>query len=452
MKVSFRSTLKQGLKQFTDHPQLWLTVFVTIAIFASYIYVANRFIHIARNAQDELVNVRVGALHDAFAPLAGVLSREPELLREHMKNIASINPTITNFFITRRVGKLGERWEVMVALDEKLENTDIIGYDISLALAAANPGNSFTVEEVRGGERFFRTSRAIVDEDGEVVAVAVTRQAMSAADKRIGDDIRKSVIVLILILLFLLLLFFRHARIIDYTVLYKKLKDIDTMKDDFVAMASHELRTPLTAVRGYADILQSSGEVRSEEGRKSLARIDISARELDQLIADILDVSRIEQGRMKFEMQEINSTGVVAKVCETLRLQAKNKGLALELNLEPIARIEADPNRLRQIALNLIGNAIKYTNEGKITVSSQIEKGYLVLRISDTGLGLSAEEQKRLFDKFWRAADKEVRAQTGTGLGLWITKELVEQMSGTISVESIKGVGSHFILKFPLLR
>lgn len=451
MKFSLSKTVKQGVRQFIEHPQLWLTVAVTIAIFSSYIYVANRFINIASEAQDELVNVRVGALHDAFAPLAGVLYEEPELLRAQIQDISALNPTITNFFVAERAGQTSNRWSVVVALDPRLENTDLIGYDISLALSEANPGNSFTVEEVRDGERFFRTSRAIVDTSGDVRGIAITRQAMSAADKKIGDNIRKSVIILVLILLFLLLLFFKHARIIDYTVLYKKLKEVDTMKDDFVSMASHELRTPLTSIRGYADILKGSGEVKSEQGLKSLTRIDISARELDRLIADILDVSRIEQGRMQFNMQEINSTGIVAKVVDTLRVQAEAKGLELELNLEPEARISADPDRLRQIAVNLIGNAIKYTPEGKITVSSKVKDGMVSIRISDTGLGMSSEEQKELFAKFWRASDKEVRKQTGTGLGLWITKQMVEQMDGSIAVESIKGVGSHFIVTFPLV-
>ncbi len=447
MSNYFANNIKRGLAQFKDHPQLWLTVLVTVSIFFSYIYIANRFINIAIDAQDELVNVRVGALHDAFAPLAGVLFEEKDVLREHMNKIADINSTITNFFIASRANASANRWEVLLALDKKMEHTDLIGYDISLSLAEANPGNSFTVEEVRSGQRFFRTSRAIVSEAGEVVAVAVTRQAMSVADKRIGESIRKSVVVLLLVLLFLLLLFFRHARIIDYTVLYKKLKDVDAMKDDFVSMASHELRTPLTSIRGYADILKTSGEVTTEQGKKSLTRIDISAQELDHLIADILDVSRIEQGRMEFVLEEINSTGVVAKVCDSMRLQIENKGLALEMSLEPIANVNADPNRLRQIMINLVGNAAKYTPSGKISVSSKIENDYVVIRVSDTGLGMSAEELKSLFKKFWRASDKEVRKQKGTGLGMWITKQLVEQMGGSISVESIKGVGSHFIVR-----
>lgn len=447
----FKETIKKGFKQFVDHPQLWLTVLVTVSIFVSYIYIANRFINIARDAQDELVNVRVGALHDAFAPLAGVLLTEPDLLRKHMGDIVDVNPTITDFFVVERAGAGGagqKGWRVDVSIDQGLENTDLLGYDISLALAQSNPGNSFTVEEVRAGERYFRTSRAIVGEDGIVEAVAVTRQAMSAADKRIGSNIQKSVFVLLVILLFLLLLFFRHARIIDYTVLYKKLKEIDSMKDDFISMASHELRTPLTSIRGYADMLKTSGEVASADGQKSLDRIDVSAKQLDQLIADILDVSKLEQGRLEINIENVNTTGVIADVCDSLRIPAEGKGLELVMELETVANANVDPERLRQVVVNLVGNAIKYTQEGKVTVSSKVGGDMLEIRVSDTGLGMTAEEQKELFGKFWRAEGEDVRKQKGTGLGLWITKQLVEQMGGTIAVESIKGVGSHFVVRF----
>ncbi len=445
--MSFKNTIKNNIKNFIEHPQLWLTVLVTVAIFFSYIYIANRFINIARDAQDELVNIRIGALHDAFVPLAGVLFDEQEVLRKHMKNIASINPTITDFFIVEHDDPAG-LWNISVATDEDSEDTSLLGYDRSLELAEARPGNSFTVEEIRSGERYFRTSRAIINDQGTVEAVVVTRQAMSATDKRIENDIQKSVFVLLLVLLFLLLLFFRHARIIDYAILYKKLKEVDSMKDDFISMASHELRTPLTSIRGYADILKTDAEITSPDVRKLLDRIDISAKQLDQLIADILDVSRLEQGRLEINMHKVNTTGIIASVCDSLRAPAESKGLKMVLNLETVAKVNVDEKRLRQIVTNLLGNAIKYTHQGKITVSTRVDGGVFELRISDTGIGMTADEQKELFGKFWRASGDDVRKQKGTGLGLWITKQLVEQMGGKISVDSIKGAGSDFVVRF----
>ncbi len=440
--------IKDGLLQFKNHPQLWLTVFVAIAIFSSYLFIANRFVSIAKQAQDELVNVRIGSLQDAFAPLASILFDEPDLLRKHMIRLVRLNPTIVDFMI---VQKVNGRWKIIYSVDRKKEGTDLIGYDIALNLAETNPDNSFTVEEVVGGERFFKTSRAIVDEKGQVKAVAVTRQSMSWADKKISADIKNGMLILILIMLFLLLLFFKHARIIDYAVLYKQLQEIDRMKDDFISMASHELRTPLTAIRGYVDILKSLNEVKSETGVKSLNRIDISAKELDSLIADILDVSRIQQGRLSYEMQIIDPYETLQHVADTLSASAQDKGLKFTVDAERNLKINADPNRLRQVLINVIGNAIKYTPEGSVTVQLKKEQGKAVFVVADTGLGMSPEDLSHLFEKFWRSPDKNVRKQKGTGLGMWITKQIVEHMGGKIYAQSIKGSGTTFTIEFPLV-
>ncbi len=444
-------TFKFGLRQFVEHPQLWLTVLVTVSIFFSYLYIANRFITIAKNAQEELVNVRVGALQDAFAPLASILFNKKEVLREHIHEIANLNPTIQNFFIVKKDAS-SNRWKIITALDKKKEGTDLLEYNLILDLASAKPGNSFTRELQIGDDRFFETARAIVNNNGELLGVAVTRQSMSEADKKISQDIQKSILVLLIILLFLLLLFFRHARIIDYTVLYKKLKEIDKMKDDFVSMASHELRTPLTAIRGYVDILKGQNEVTSEIGSKALGRIDISAQELDQLIADILDVSRIEQGRLSYKMEKINPKDVLQRVIDSLTRPAEEKGLKLNLKIEDGLFVFVDPGRLRQVLVNIVGNAVKYTPKGKIDVSMKRVGNEVVFKVSDTGLGMSAEDLSHLFEKFWRSGDSAVRKQKGTGLGMWITKQIVEEMGGVIDVQSIKNVGTHFTVKFPIAK
>ena len=439
--------IKDGLIQFKNHPQLWLTVFVAIAIFSSYLFIANRFILIAKQAQDELVNVRIGSLQDAFAPLASVLFNESDLLRKHMVRLARLNPTIVDFSIVQK--SANGKWKIIYSVDRNKEGTDLVGYELVLNLAEANPDNSFTVEEIIGGDRFFQTSRAIVDEKGSVKAIAVTKQSMSWADKKISADIKNGMLILILIMLFLLLLFFKHARIIDYAVLYKQLKEIDKMKDDFVSMASHELRTPLTAIRGYVDILKSLNEVKSETGVKSLDRIDISAKELDSLIADILDVSRIQQGRLSYEIQVIDPYETLQHVVDTLSASAQDKGLKFTVEAERNLKINADPNRLRQVLINVIGNAIKYTSEGSVTVQLKKEQGKVVFVVADTGLGMSPEDLSHLFKKFWRSPDKNVRKQKGTGLGMWITKQIVEYMNGVIYAQSIKGSGTTFTIEFP---
>ena len=445
---SIREVLRGGMRVFTEHPQLWLTVVVAVFIVASYLYSAQRFIGIAQDAQDSLTNVRVGSMQDAFAPLAGALWSEPDRLRGYMTDMVRLNPTITNFYIAQR-GVDGE-WRIALAADPFDESSSVLGLDLLFSLALADTTHSYTVEEAGSGGRFFLTMRTVIDGTGNVLGVAVTRQALSEADKRIGDSIRQGMITLVVILLLLLLLFFRHARIIDYIALYTKLKEVDQMKNDFISMASHELRTPLTAIRGYADILKTAGAGADNNTKTALERIDISAVELDHLIADILDVARIEGGGLSFAPETIDPCLIMNEVCVSLEPRTKQKSLALVNECTEGMKISVDPTRFRQVMINLMGNAVKYTPKGEVRVKTYREGSEVVFRVSDSGIGMTAEEQKNLFGKFYRVGSEEVRRETGTGLGLWITKQLVERMGGHISVESIKGVGSHFIVRFPV--
>ena len=443
------STLRAGVRQFADHPQLWLTVLVAVSIIGSFLFTAVRFSSIAQEAQEQLINVRVGALQDAFIPLAQLLIDDESALRATMQQIQHNNPTIRDFFIaTKNTGT----WLTTYSTAEETEGDTLTGYDTLFSLAETDPQNSYTVAEERQGERFFLTARSIpFPSDPSLHVIAVTRQSLSVADLRITENIRESVMILIVILLILLYLFFRHSRIIDYANLYRRLQEIDHMKDDFVSMTSHELRTPLTAIRGYIDALNTA-TARSDEDAKTLALIDESARRLNDLIADILDVARIQDGRLVFKIEEQNPRGLIVETCESLKPMAEHKGLHLILDVAEGPRIKVDSERLRQALINLIGNAIKYTDAGEIQVRGFTENNRYIIRVSDTGIGMSSDEQRQLFAKFYRSGSQKVRQQAGTGLGLWITKQIIEAMGGVISVESIQAVGSHFIVSFPVSK
>ena len=236
----------------------------------------------------------------------------------------------------------------------------------------------------------------------------------------------------------------RLSKIVDYVELYKRLKEVDQMKDDFIAMASHELRTPLSVIRGYAEYIREAKELLPET-KDFAQKIDTSAKDLDNLITEILDVSRIQQGRMSYTMEKINPTEMITDLISSFSIPAVEKGLSIfydksKTNDEQI--VFADKNRLKQVFVNFIGNAIKYTKKGEIKIQQYAENNHLYIRISDTGIGMSAEEKERLFEKFYRIKTKETEDIRGTGLGLWITAQIVKEMKGNISVESIKGMGS----------
>jgi len=452
--------IKRGIKKIADNPQLIYTIIVAVLITGSFIFMAERFIGIANDAQERLINVRVGSLQDAFVSFAGDKINDTEYLNTKIGEIINTNETIKNFKVVVKKNFIDTNLQeipnslVVVASNNPDEVNKTDEQDSFLyTLASSDINNSLTVSISGNGERLFKTARAISDKSGNVLGVVMTTQTLSMADIAIESSINNSRILLFVIIILILLLFLRHSRIIDYMDLYKKLKEVDQLKDDFISMASHELRTPLTIIRGYAEFIGEAKEL-STETKGFVSKIDIATKELDSLVADILDVSRINQGRMQFKLEKINPSDIVEKVVTSLEITAKEKGLNISFDkskVEDNQSINVDPNSLKQILVNIVGNAVKYTLKGEVTVKQYTEKGRLYIRVIDTGLGMSEEERVGLFGKFYRIKTKETENIRGTGLGLWITAQMVKQMNGTISVESIKGVGSHFILSFPII-
>jgi len=299
--------------------------------------------------------------------------------------------------------------------------------------------------------RYWKSARAITaTTSNATVGFVLTDLSMAQADAVSHRNIQNAYLILALIIILIIVMLARQARIIDYASLYQRLKEVDRMKDDFVSMAAHELRSPLTIIRGYTDML--GDEKLSDEGKGHLKNIDHSASQLNSLIGDILDVARLQEGRMSFNLQSLDVSEALASIAESFQKPAETKGLKLLYEKAPLQQISVDHDRFRQVAINLVGNAVKYTPKGEVRISTSVEGERVAIRVSDTGMGISAEEQKNLFQKFYRIKNEETREITGTGLGLWITSQMVKQMGGTIGVESIKGKGTDFIISFPAVK
>src|SRR5499427_3554094 len=231
------------------------------------------------------------------------------------------------------------------------------------------------------------------------------------------------------------------------------MQEANRLKTEFVSMVSHELRTPLTAIHGYADLLLEEQQITGPE-RESLTIVKNNADRLLGLINDLLDLSRIEAGRVDLHCTSVDLAQLIAEVAGALRplLEAKRQRLRLDLG-EALPAVWADPDRVTQILMNLISNAHKYTwIEGSITVTARREDGCVRVDVSDTGIGLSPEEQAHLFTKFFRAHDRSPQASGGTGLGLVITRLLVELHGGQITVSSAPGQGATFSFSLPVLE
>lgn len=234
-----------------------------------------------------------------------------------------------------------------------------------------------------------------------------------------------------------------------------RLYEGDQMKNEFVSIASHELLTPISAIEGYLSMIldEHIGKV-DDQARGYLDKVYISSRRLSQLVKDLLSVSRIESGKMTINPQAVNMEKLIMDTTDQLRFIAQKKGL--QLNYEAPARelpmVRADPDRVTQVLINLVSNAIKYTPSGSVTIKTARSRQVLKIEVSDTGLGMSREQRLHLFEKFYRVDAPETVGIVGTGLGLYITKSILERMGGTISVQSVPKRGSSFTITLPIFE
>jgi signal transduction histidine kinase len=215
---------------------------------------------------------------------------------------------------------------------------------------------------------------------------------------------------------------------------------------------SHELRTPLNAILGYTELIADSvyGEP-PEKMKPALERITRNGKHLLGLINDVLDLSKIEAGQLNLDLADYSIKDVVHGVYSAVVTLAANKKLAFRIDMpKDLAAGRGDERRLTQVLLNLVGNAIKFTDRGSVTIKASAEKGDYALTVQDTGPGISEADQAKLFQEFQQADNSTTKSKGGTGLGLAISKRIVEMHGGRIWVESKPGQGSTFSLTIPI--
>lgn len=234
------------------------------------------------------------------------------------------------------------------------------------------------------------------------------------------------------------------------------LKELDELKSDFVSIASHQLRSPLTAIKGYSSmVLEGSFGKVNKKVRDASEKIFQSSERLMSFVNELLDVSRIERGKMEYNFEEADFVAIAQSVCEELKMVAEKKGLKLECHSSSFGAVQLklDQNKIRQVVQNLLDNAIKYTPQGRIDVRLARQDKNIELTITDTGVGIATDDIDQLFDKFARAKGIIKVDGTGTGLGLYVAREIARGHGGDVFVASAgKGQGSTFTLRLPVNR
>jgi signal transduction histidine kinase/HAMP domain-containing protein len=278
--------------------------------------------------------------------------------------------------------------------------------------------------------------------EGEVIGVLTVINSQQARSFRTDD------------LNLVTMLASQAAIAIQNAQLYEAAQEADRLKSAFLASMSHELRTPLNSIIGFTGIiLQGLVGPLNPEQEKQLNMVRDSSRHLLDLINDVLDISKIEASQLETVSEPFDMREAVAKVIQTMMPMAGKKGLGLVAEVSPaVGQITSDRRRVEQILINLVNNAIKFTDQGEVRVECEIGGDWLVTRVVDTGIGVKPEDVGKLFEAFRQIDTGIARQHEGTGLGLSICKRLVEMLGGKVWVESEWGVGSTFTFTLPMDR
>jgi signal transduction histidine kinase len=228
----------------------------------------------------------------------------------------------------------------------------------------------------------------------------------------------------------------------------EQLVELDTLKDEFVSSVSHELRTPLTSISGYVDLMLEDED--DEQKRGYLGIVERNAQRLLKLVSDLLFSAQLQGGRLEFERSEVDLHRLVLQSVESARPRAEAAGIELVLDAEAVPSVDGEAVRLAQLLDNLVSNAIKFTpGGGRVSVHLSPRDGLVRFEISDTGIGIPEDERERLFERFFRSQTALERQIQGTGLGLYISKAIVEAHGGRIGVQSEPGEGTTFVVELP---
>jgi signal transduction histidine kinase len=232
----------------------------------------------------------------------------------------------------------------------------------------------------------------------------------------------------------------------------EELVKIDELKTRFVNNASHELRTPLTAIRAFSELLAEDPALNDTQREFALA-INLESERLSRLAKDLLDLSRVQNGITPWNPRSLDLHLEMGRLAKVQRLVAESRGIKLTVDLpERFPEVWADPDGLRQVLVNLISNALKFTEQGSIVLSAQRVDDRVVISVTDTGLGIREDDLARVFDPFYQAGNMLTEKPAGAGLGLTICREILAQHGSELRLESVLGQGSRFSFELPITR
>jgi signal transduction histidine kinase len=438
------NTFKTGFSELQHNGRLILVGLLIFVFPVLFLLTTQSFLDTAYTNIQTAEKQRVGILHDSLAGILRTVSdSDIGLFADIATGVQSQNNDIKEIQL---VQKDSQGYHILYSLNHANIGTYEQSSDI-FKNTPAGTNQSYIYEFSRSGVRTWQVVRPVTRADG-VQEYIFTEHSFAQIDAAMRTRKIESYVALGGIFLFLIALAYWLMRQANWKEKHDALVRTLEERDLFTNMIAHEFRTPLTAIKGYGSLLADSETLKPNE-REYLNKMFVSSERLLALINDFLEVARIQSGRMKLELEHVDVRQVCAEVAEALAPIAMEH--TLELHAPEIGApvfLVCDKKRLFQIIQNLVSNGLKYTEKGSVTFSLEETPLAVTIRVKDTGMGISAEDQQKLFAPFSRVGGVEKSGVTGTGLGMWITKQYVEMLGGSISVESIKGVGTHIVVSF----
>jgi len=453
---------KDNIHFFRNNAQLIYTLALLIVIPGALIFNTYLFFSNTDKVMKVEINKKADLANDIMA------ANLPYLL----DNVDEVNSMIANAMLANSeiyaidvLIPAGDDYEVIASSDQSVIGEVSKLYYHSLAWRGSdaiafetNSDDRSTIKENQlSNETYWVVINQVLDREGNKIALSSIKISSEVVEQLINDNLIRGLIVVAVTLIIVVLLILNNMSLFRYALRYKKLQEVDELKDEFISMASHELRAPITGVRGYLGMLLDGtfGKL-PDEAKSKLDLVSQEADRLHDLVEDLLEVSKIQQGRISLKMDKVGINNILDGVSRLFQQKAADKKLDFNMEIKPnLPDVYADSGRLMQILVNLVSNSIKYTMQGSITVSAELKVDkvdMIKIKVADTGIGMSAKDREKLFHKFYRVQNEKTDKIVGTGLGLWITKELVEMMSGEIYVDSIEDKGTEFTVLFPVYK
>lgn len=435
--------LENGFKVMRSNSRMVLVGVLVFVFPLLFVWISQSFFTTAYDNINTTEKRQVSLLHDSITTTLKAVSNKEEVLPALINVFTAENPEITKI---RVVDEVEGSFKILYANDRSLVGNLEKSDELYRVLPLSAENSSFIVESVLNGARTWQTFRSVTVEGEKLIVF--TEHNFTVIDSVMAARRQYSYYGLTVIFLFLMALAYWLNRQTNWQHRHDVLQQQLHERDLFSNMIAHEFRTPLTVIKGYASFLEDS-ETISTEDKRFANTIKVSAERLVLLVNDFLEVARLQSGKLIVKRESVDLRTVLTQVASNLQSLAGEKGLTLiDARSSVPVFMDTDAARMIQILTNIVTNSIKYTDSGTITLECQQRKGKVSIYIKDTGTGISAEDQQKLFTPFTRVGGVDKTTTTGTGLGMWITQQLVTLLGGTIGVESIKGIGTHIIITF----